>query len=127
MEKKLIKLYKDMSELTAPECANTCRVPHSCCDSMYCDMAEDWIREHGWVHPTTDHPTLKFMSPLGCVLPPHFRPICTLHTCAVNSVGGKVGDPAWTAKYFQIRQEIEELEWHSAGFRNNMLQSSLKP
>ena len=56
----------------------------------------------------TDHPRLKFMSPTGCVVPPHLRPLCTLHTCDVNGRGFKPNDPAWTARYFALREQLEE-------------------
>jgi hypothetical protein len=110
---KLTSLYAAMSELTAPECATACRVPHSCCSAEYCDMAESWAKDRWNVDISaqrTDHPTLPFMGPRGCVLKPHFRPSCTLHTCAINGIGAKVGDPKWTRRYFWLRRAIESVE-----------------
>lgn len=37
---QLVVLYKEMAELTLPECKNSCRVPLSCCSPEYCDMAQ---------------------------------------------------------------------------------------
>lgn len=109
---RLVKLYADMSELTKPECGKTCRRPHSCCQAENCADAERWAKdEWGITLVRTGHPKLPFMGPEGCVVPPHLRPICTVHTCEVNSLGFKAGDPAWTAKYFKIRNEIDEIEW----------------
>jgi hypothetical protein len=51
------------------------------------------------------------MGPTGCVVPPHLRPICTVHTCEINGVGVKKGDPKWTEAYFKLRGEIEEEEY----------------
>lgn len=111
---ELIGLYRRMSEITAPECANSCRVPLSCCDLMYCEMTAEFARErYGVVLIPTGHPKLLFMGSDGCVVAPHLRPLCTLHTCAVNSFGCKPGDERWTAEYFQLRDEIEVLEWRS--------------
>jgi hypothetical protein len=59
----------------------------------------------------TGHPRLPFMGETGCVVPPHMRPMCTMHTCAVNSLGFKMGDMAWTEKYFALRDKIETLEF----------------
>jgi hypothetical protein len=63
----------------------------------------------------TDHPKLPLMGPNGCTAEPHLRPICTLHTCDVNSLGFKRGDEEWTRKYFEIRDEIESEELKRMG------------
>ncbi len=107
MTERVIKLFRDMSELTAPECAKNCKVPHSCCDPMYCSMAEDYALEKDIVLKHTDHPILKFMGPTGCTVEPHLRPLCTLHTCAIGNLGFKPGDHEWTEKYFRLREQIE--------------------
>jgi len=107
MKTKTVQLFRDMSELTAPECAKSCRIPHSCCDDMYCEMAESLAAKHGVTLTRTTHPRLRFMGPNGCVVEPHFRPLCTLHTCAINSHGVKPGDHEWTKKYFELRDKIE--------------------
>lgn len=100
---------KMMSDLTAPECAGVCRVPHSCCAPEYCEMSERMAQDMGAVLPSpTGHATLKYMGPAGCILEPHLRPICTVHTCAINSFGFKPGDAAWTMKYFRLRETIDK-------------------
>lgn len=109
---QLVVLYQKMYELTSPECRK-CRVPLSCCDSMYCGCAEDYAKEDWGVDLTplkTDHPTLPFMGPDGCVVEPHLRPLCTFHTCDINGLGFKKGDQEWTNKYFELRGQIEEIE-----------------
>lgn len=103
----VVRLFKEMADLTTPECASTCRAPHSCCSPEYCEMAAAEAAEQGVQLPTTNHPTLKYMSPTGCTVPPHLRPLCTLHTCAINGVGFKAGDEAWTMRYFDLRAQIE--------------------
>lgn len=109
MNPRLIKLFKDMSELTAPECASSCRVPHSCCSPEYCDLAEQFIIENKLFHPGyTLDPKLKFMNINGCILEPHKRPLCTLHVCSINSHGFKPNDLEFTKKYFDIRNEIDD-------------------
>ena len=111
-QKRLILLYQKLADHTLPECKHTCQVPLSCCSPEYCDMAircakEDWHIDL----PTTDHVRLPLMGENGCTAPPYLRPWCTLHTCQVNSFGFKPGDEAWTKKYFDLRDEIEELEY----------------
>lgn len=111
MRNKLIALYQQMADLTQPECANNCRVPLSCCDPMYCEMAEQYAKEKYNIDlETTGHATLKFMGEKGCTVAPYLRPSCTMHTCAVNSLGFKPDDKDWTRKYFALRYKIEGLE-----------------
>lgn len=110
IRKKLIKLYKEMADLTLPECRQ-CRVPLSCCSSEYCQQTIEIARQEWGVSlPVTNHSKLPLMGPQGCTAEPHLRPQCTLHTCDINSLGMKKGDLDWTEKYFKLREEIEELE-----------------
>lgn len=111
MKEKLKKLYKEMAELTLPECKK-CRVPLSCCSPEYCRMAMDHAKEVWGVKLTpTGHPKLPLMGAEGCVAEPHLRPNCTMHTCDINSLGCKKGDLDWTERYFALREEIENLEF----------------
>jgi hypothetical protein len=113
-QQRLVILYAQMSELTAPECAHTCRVPWSCCHSIYCEAAIMWAKAKWDVELVkTNHPTLPMMGPSGCTVAPHLRPMCTVHTCEVNSLGVKRGDLAWTKRYFVLREEIDELEFEN--------------
>ena len=108
---QLVDLYRQMAEMTAPECAG-CRSPHSCCEAEYCLGAEEHAKARWGVEPKrTDHPKLPFMGESRCTLEPHLRPICTVHTCDVASIGCKRGDPEWTQKYFILREKIDVLEW----------------
>lgn len=108
----LKQLYKEMSILTLPECRSVCRVPFSCCSSEYCEMAKSYAKERWNVElKPTGNTKLPFMSPTGCIVEPHLRPICTMHTCAINSMGCKATDIIWTNKYFALRDKIEELEY----------------
>lgn len=109
---KLIDVYQKMSDLTSPECASVCVIPHSCCSPEYCHMTiqiakEDWNVELS----STDHPTLPLMGPNGCTAAPHLRPICTVHACQVNSLGCKPNDLKWTKMYFKLRSNIDKLKW----------------
>ncbi len=117
-KEQLIALYKQLSELTAPECATVCRVPHSCCSSFDCQVAQTLAKELWYTEliPVAEEDRIKpdvlFLSKSkgGCIVEPHLRPHCTKHTCAVNSLGFKVGDKKWTRAYFQLRTKIERLE-----------------
>jgi hypothetical protein len=113
---KLVVLYQKMADLTAPECANTCRAPHSCCDELYCAMTTDYAMERYGIAlepapPCEANPKhLPYIGPQGCIVAPHLRPLCTMHTCQVNGLGFKLGDEKWTRKYFKLRNAIDRLE-----------------
>lgn len=107
---KLIQLYQQMSDHTKQECAS-CQLPHSCCDVLYCEIADAYARGKGIALQRSDHdPKLLFMSPGGCTVPPYLRPLCTVHTCAIAAFGEKPGDKPWTREYFKLRNAIHRAE-----------------
>lgn len=106
----LVQLYQQMSDHTAPECGQ-CLVPYSCCSPEYCDMATERAKEFGVSLTNGNHATLPYMvEGVGCTVPPYLRVLCTLHTCAINSIGFKKGDRNWTRRYFALRAHIERAE-----------------
>jgi hypothetical protein len=110
---RLLIAYERMAALTAPVCGVDCGklAKYRCCSPEYCEMAKEWSTErYGVTLDETGHETLPFMGPTGCSIAPHFRPLCTLHTCDVNSLGFKKHDQKWTDAYFKLRNEIEQLE-----------------
>ena len=107
---KLIVLSQQMYEHTKGECAN-CRSPHQCCNAMECGVTAQYaLEDWGVTLEPTGHPTIPFMGPNGCVVPPHLRPICTVHTCDINGMGFKRGPGGmeWTKRYFELREQINE-------------------
>lgn len=50
--------------------------------------------------------TIPFLGPNGCVVPPHLRPICSVHICEQH-----LKDDGWTERYMELREvAAEELE-----------------
>lgn len=111
MQDKLKILYKEIADMTLPMCKQ-CKPALSCCSREYCEMAIETAKsEYGVDLQTTDHSTLPLMSESGCVSPPHYRKLCSLHTCSVNSLGfEKNANQEWNDKYFDLRGEIGLLE-----------------
>jgi hypothetical protein len=107
---ELESLYQEMADLTLPKC-QSCRVPLSCCSPEYCDMAAEIMEKVGVTVEKQNHSTLMFMGPHGCVVPPHLRPLCTLHVCVINNIGVDVMDLDWTNTYFDLRDRITQAEW----------------
>lgn len=103
------QLFKEMAELTLPKCKE-CPRPMSCCDPMYCEIAEGYSKERGFPVPEKHAGRLPFMGPNGCVMPPHQRPLCTLHVCSINGLGFDPKDPEWTKNYFKLREKIENYD-----------------
>ena len=111
---KLIGLYQRMYELTVPKC-KSCRVPLSCCDPLASESSRLWAKEKYGIElkPLPKSQQIKenvpFLGEQGCVVAPYLRPNCTLHTCAINSLGFDK-DLEWTEKYFYLRNKITEKE-----------------
>lgn len=110
-EQRLVDLYREMADMTKPECA-ACPVPLSCCGKAYCDLTARFAKDNwGVTLQPTGHKTLPFMGPNGCTVAPHLRPICSIHTCHINALGFKPNDSAWTKRYFRLRSALELLEF----------------
>ena len=118
MSDKLVVLYQQMADFTAPECGHTCRVPHSCCDSFACDITKAMAKEVWGVTDLKEYPPNQrgayYLGESGCTVAPHPRPHCTMHTCSINGLGFKhangVIDKKWTKDYFKLRNKIELIE-----------------
>lgn len=102
------ELYRKMAELTAPKCASSCRVPHSCCSIEYCEMAYGEGRKDGVEYPIFSGP-IPHLGPKGCVVAPHHRPLCTLHVCSIAGLGFDP-DKKFEEEYFDLRERIDEME-----------------
>jgi hypothetical protein len=113
---QLIVLYAAISKHALPVCSGEhehgCLIPYSCCSAPMCDLVIeqakwDWNTEL----PRTGHPKLPLMREDGCTAPPHMRPLCAVHVCPIQSFGQHLKDPEWTKRYWELRHEIEALEW----------------
>ena len=113
---EVVRLYDEMAKLTAPECGKACGGfdalrPNRCCSGYYCEIAIAHAKKKWGVElAPTGHPTLPLMGEGGCVAAPHLRPICAVHVCSINNLGFKPGDAPWTARYFKIRDRLNELD-----------------
>jgi len=116
IRKRLQSLFQEMYELTEPECSCSCRLPRSCCAPDHCELAIMSAKELWGVDISvlkTGH-EIPFMGEEGCILEPHFRPNCTVHTCDIMAFGFKMHpapDPEWDKKYWALREEIDKLSW----------------
>lgn len=108
------ELFQEMADHTRPKCGGEqCGNPgpDRCCSPLYCGLAESEMATRGISLPHQDHPRLIFMGPTGCIIPPHLRPLCTLHQCKISSLGEDPLDPLWTERYFELREAIN-IAWY---------------
>lgn len=107
-EKLTIESFEKMYLHTKDSCKE-CKFAYSCCDATYCEMAKEIAKRWGVTLQETGHPKLPFLGEQGCIVPPHLRPLCTLHDCDINSKGFKPLKFEWTEKYFKLRDACEEV------------------
>lgn len=104
-------MWAEMAEMTLAKCRESCHNLGSCCDSMYCEMAAEIMQKQGVKPPVTPGKwrdgSQSFLVDGKCVIPPHFRPLCSLHQCKIASLGFDPKDPAWTKKYFDLRERLD--------------------
>jgi hypothetical protein len=107
---QLVTLYEEMYQHTKDRC-DGCKGGASCCHSTICEMVaqESWFN-WGVELTSTGHPKLPLMGATGCSAAPHIRPLCTVHVCGIQSHGGDPGDPVWTARYWERRNNLRDLE-----------------
>jgi hypothetical protein len=109
MDTKQQKLWAEMASLTMEKCKQHCHALGSCCDPLYCDEARRYAQQQGIVLKEIGN-EIPFLTAGGvCVVPPYLRPICTVHQCKIASLGLDPKDPKWTKRYFQLREQLNEL------------------
>jgi hypothetical protein len=111
----IIELWQQMADLTMAKCRQKCKRMGMCCSPEYCGMARDYAKEKGIELQDSKllHHTSAGIIPFldeqhKCVVPPHLRPLCTLHQCDINGFGFCPEDPEWTKQYFQLREKLNE-------------------
>lgn len=110
---QLIAMYTEMVALT--KCGG-CARPSGCCDAMYCTAAKVHARKNWGVELVeVSKGKALFLGENGCVVPPHLRPICSLHHCDIAGLGFFPDDSGRTSRYFEVREQIEELEFQLHG------------
>jgi hypothetical protein len=96
----LVDLYRQMAALTNSVCA-TCSPPYHCCEDAGCAQAMAWTETVEQVNLIADKTHLPFLEEDGCILPPHYRPLCSIWLCkdAVRPPG-----------YAELLREIADAE-----------------
>jgi|PlaIllAssembly_1097288.scaffolds.fasta_scaffold00016_27 hypothetical protein len=108
---ELVVLYDKMQKHTIKDCNKYCNVK-TCCQPEYCERARRFAKERYNVtlEDTGQDARLPFMTPTGCVVPPHLRPECTVYVCCIRDQGQRHGNPKWTERYYDLRKQIFWLE-----------------
>jgi len=113
-DSKLRALYQRMYEITASKCKKC----GSCCDPTQCADTKKFAETTGKEIPPLPE-SGSYLGEDGCILAPHQRPICTVHHCAINGLGFFRGDRDTTEAYFEVRFQIDDLEW--AHYKDELL------
>lgn len=105
---RLVEAYQQLADHTRPKCAS-CRAPFACCQPDHCETTRQMALElFGVALVETGHPRLPFMGESGCIVAPHMRPVCSVHTCGINAAGHD-SDAVWDERYWKLRFEADEL------------------
>ena len=112
LHEKLIKKYEEMYALTKQKCDDMRKdrgcFSTGCCDSGYCELAENRAKEFNVKLTPTNNPRIKFLDEKGnCIVPPYLRVLCTIHICDKLFFG----DAKFGEEYFKIRDELDKLEY----------------
>lgn len=102
MDKETKELWQEMANHTLMKCKETCRHLGSCCSKEYCEIAIKNMMDAGESVPS------PVVQNGRCVIPPHFRLICSLHQCKIAGLGCDPKDLPWTEKYFDLREKLTE-------------------
>ena len=107
-------LYQQMADMTQPLCgtnAGGCashRGVNRCCHHRYCEAAKMHASRFYGITLEAGDGELPFMGPHGCTVPPHLRPVCTLHICSFSyaSPSTFARDEQKTVEYVRLRKQI---------------------
>jgi hypothetical protein len=110
----LISLYRAVADLTRDHCGCDPAKPYRCCEPQYCAIAADHAQKYWGVDIASTYinpdpqPAIPFLGPSGCIVPPHLRPLCSLHACCIAwaPVAEFPGDPDRTREYWRLRDII---------------------
>ncbi len=115
---EMIQLYQRMYEITVVKCKRCSKGAGTCCNVYACKLVEKFAKaEYGVTLMRTGHPTLLFMGSEGCIVAPHMRPVCTVHTCKTVQYGCDFEDKPWTADFYDLKKQIALLECDRIEFR----------
>ena len=100
-----IDTFAELADYTRPKCG-ACRAPHACCSKEQCEDVRSFAEMAFGValEDAPDAERLPFLGAEGCVVPPHLRPICSVHVCEQH-----FADEAWSEKYWELRERANIL------------------
>lgn len=93
-----VEAFRTLAEHTEPKCG-ACRAAYICCTSEQCRATQDFALETFGIHLTEGSGPLPFLDESGCTVPPHLRPICSVHVCEQHITGDE-----WSEVYEDLRE-----------------------
>lgn len=96
MKERVCNSIRRIQALTAEKCQTCPGVGEfRCCDAVFCRGVEAGLRAIGVSIPRTEHPTIPFMGPKGCVVPAEYRPGCSGYVCPSQLQGDRTFRREW--------------------------------
>lgn len=95
---------KEIARLTGTKCGQ-CVTPsrHRCCDAYFCGLAREEMRALGVHVNQIEDAELPYMGPFGCILPPEYRPGCTVFVCPPH-----LADKTFRRKYLSLLEDLRK-------------------
>lgn len=113
-EERLIKKYEEIAAYIygycqklgcVPAYASKKQVLGLCCDSSLCELIQDNLRSRG-IKLKLNPRTGTFVKHNHCIVPPHLRPLCTVHACdRLQCFAGH----QFMQKFLRLRNELDQL------------------
>lgn len=102
-------LYRQIAELTYNQCQKECQMLGICCTRLYCNLVIRKARKEYAIELQEENGIIPLLGKNNqCIAEPYMRPLCSMHICK-----DLLDDKQFSAKYFELRDRIENLEGRS--------------
>lgn len=104
MKEQTVKNLRKLAEITGDKCSSCVTMsPTRCCDAFFCSLAKKEMDALGVSIPEVPGSELPYMGPLGCVVPPEYRPGCTGFVCPPH-----LSDDKFKSEYLDLLDEVRK-------------------
>ena len=121
LQEKLKRLLRDIAKHTFSACTG-CPTKNdfpnnpqgqsitSCCNDIVCQYVDEKLKVMGIKVKQTGNPNARFSGKKGCVVPPEFRPVCSVFWCKSKMSEQFMDNPKHYREWKQKVQDIEEIQ-----------------
>lgn len=98
MKETTVNQLNKMKTLTAGACRKD---GFGCCSKFFCKVSELEMKALGHHVEKTDNKDIPYLGPNGCVIPPEYRPGCSMYACPIH-----LKDRKFRREWERSRQKI---------------------